>query len=57
MKKLLATFLLLAVCASSAFAWGHKKPKTSHHKYDYRYKAPKSFKTHIHTQKQKHNPA
>jgi hypothetical protein len=57
MKKLLAITLLLAVFASPAFAW-HHKAKTAKQPHSYRYKAPKSFKTHIHKQKQKHpNPA
>ena len=52
MKKLLAITLLLAVFASPAFAWPHH----THHKHpDYRYKAPKSYKTHIHRQHQKHH--
>jgi hypothetical protein len=57
MKKLLATTLLLAVCASPVFASRHK-PKTSHHHYNYKYKAPKNYKPHFHNQKQKqHHPA
>jgi hypothetical protein len=52
MKKLLATTLLLAVFASPAFAW-HHKPKAAKMPHSYRYKAPKSFKQHIHKQKQK----
>jgi hypothetical protein len=53
MKKLLATTLLLAAFASPAFAWHHKAKTVKPH-YNYKYKAPKSFKTHIHKQKQKH---
>ena len=57
MKRLLATTLLLVAVASPAFAW-HHKAKTAKQPHSYRYKAPKSFKTHIHKQKQKHpNPA
>ncbi|HUB51972.1 MAG TPA: hypothetical protein VL986_07490 [Terracidiphilus sp.] len=48
MKRLLATTLLLAVFASPVFAKSHKH-------YDYRYKAPKNYKTHFHKQKQKHH--
>jgi hypothetical protein len=55
MKKLLAMALMFAACASPAFAW-HHKAKTSKPHYDYRYKAPKSYKLHIHKQKQ-HKPA
>jgi hypothetical protein len=47
MKKLLATTLLLAVCASPVFAKSHKP--------NYKYKAPKSYKVHFHKQKQKHH--
>jgi hypothetical protein len=54
MKKLLATALLMAVVASPAFA-SHRKPKTAHPHYNYRYKAPKNYKTHFHHQKQKHH--
>jgi hypothetical protein len=56
MKKLLATTLLLAAVASPAFAW-HHKPKAAKQPHSYRYKAPKSFKQHIHKQKQKRPPA
>jgi hypothetical protein len=55
MKKLLATTLLLAVFASPVFGW-HHKAKTNKQPHSYKYKAPKSFKTHIHKQKQKHPP-
>ena len=47
MKKLLATTLLLAVFAGPVFAKSHKHA-------DYRYRAPKSYKLHIHKQHQKH---
>jgi hypothetical protein len=57
MMKLLATTLLLAVCASPVFA-SHHKPKTTHQHYNYKYKAPKNYKSHFHIQKQKqHHPA
>ncbi len=57
MRKLLATILLLAAVASPAFA-SHHKPKSAHPHYNYRYKAPKSYKSHFHRQKQKnHHPA
>jgi hypothetical protein len=55
MKRLLVTTLLLAAFASPVFA-SQQKPKTSHHKYNYRYKAPKSYKMHFKHQKQKTHP-
>jgi len=55
MKRLLATTLVLAAFASPAFAWHHKPPAPKQ-PHSYRYKAPKSFKQHIHHQKQPKHP-
>ena len=60
MKKFLAAALLLAVCASPAFA--NKKPKQAHPKYNYtyhtpktKYKTPKNHNHHTHAQKANKN--
>ncbi|MGD0914278.1 MAG: hypothetical protein ABR928_20490 [Terracidiphilus sp.] len=53
MKKLLALALLVAVCAGPASALNPKLKITHHHHISYRYKAPKSYKMHIHKQRQK----
>jgi len=56
MKRTLAAVLLFALFASPSFAAKHPRQHRQH--YNYRYKAPKSYKVHIHKQKQpRHHPA
>jgi len=52
MKRILATVLLFTLFATPSFASKHPRQHRPHE--NYRYKAPKNYKVHIHKQKQKH---
>jgi hypothetical protein len=52
MKRILAAVLFLMLFATPSFASNHPRQHRPHD--NYRYKAPKSYKLHIHKQKQKH---
>ena len=53
MKRILAAAMFLTVFACPLFAAKHSHPH--HQRANYRYKAPKSFKAHIHKHKEKHH--
>ncbi len=53
MKRIVAAILLCASFATPSFAAKH--PHRHHKKIDMTYKAPKSYKVHVHKQKQKHH--
>jgi hypothetical protein len=55
MKRILATVLLFTFFATPSFASKHSRQHRPHE--NYRYKAPKTYKAHIHKQKQKHHPS